>query len=88
MTTKIQRSLRDLNRIMSDDYNNLCDRLENMRLSHNRKVRLLKRTAELLSYINTTSDMVQEVHYLFLAIMHELDNPERVYEKYERRING
>lgn len=86
MTTRLQKSLRNLNRLMSDDYQNLSDKYQDLKLSHNRQARLLKRTAELLSYISTTEDMVQEVHYLFLAIMNELNNP--LYRCRERRNNG
>lgn len=83
MTTRIQKSLRNLNRIMSDDYQKLSDMYKDLKLSHNRQERLLKRTAELLSYISTTDDMVQEVHYLFLAILNEFNNP--LYRCRERR---
>ena len=68
--------------VLDDRYKKLCDRYHDLELSHNRKVCLLKRAAELLSYISTTDDMVQEVHYLYLAILADLNYPLcRVYER-------
>lgn len=85
MTNKIQRCLRDLNRNLSDDYQELSDRYKDLKLSHNRMEKLLK---DIVMSIKANSDQISNEYSYFLInlINRELNNS--LYRCRERRKNG
>lgn len=73
MVTKIQRSFRNLNRLLDDDYRKLSDKLENIKLSHNRKVRLLEKCDLLIKSIIEKFDMEIEDKVYLREMRHKID---------------
>lgn len=85
MTTRIQKSLRNLNRIMSDDYQKLSDKYEDLKLSHKRLEILVKQFVKIFDYYewylaSPSADCLYE------KAVRELYNP--LYRCRERRKHG
>jgi len=85
MTNKIQRSLRNFNRILDDDYKKLSDKYDDLKLSHKRLETLVKQFVEMFDYYEWYLAS-PSADYLYDKAVLELKNP--LYRCRERKKGG